>query len=419
MKRAIFLDRDGVLNATVICDGRSHPPSSVAEIKILDGVAEACTLLKSLGFYLIIVTNQPDVGRGTQNRETVEAIHRKICNDLPIDRVEVCYDSGDGIPSKFRKPEPGMLLAAATELSLDIRNSYMIGDRWRDIDAGKAAGCKTILIENHYTGEPFRALPNWRVPNLLEAAHMIACTEKDRESKQISNLRVKLFADCADISDIVSMEPLVHGFTTNPSLMNQAGIRDYEAFAKTVLSAVPNKPVSFEVFSDDFSEMRRQALKIHHWQENVYVKVPVTNSRGESTIPLIRELSKENLKLNITALLTRSQMRSVASALNPEVPSIVSVFCGRIADTGRDPMPMMRESLHILRARQPGAKLLWASVREPLNIYQAEECGCDIITVQRGILEKALKFCGMDLMALSIATVRTFKADSEKGCLIL
>ena len=193
--------------------------------------------------------------------------------------------------------------------------------------------------------------------------------------------------------------------------MKKVGITDYEAFARAVLEVVTDKPISFEVFSDDFPDMRRQALKIRDWQENVYVKIPITNTRRESALPLIRELAAEGVKLNVTALLTRAQVQGVADALNPEVPSVVSVFAGRIADTGVDPLPIMRDSLDLLRAN-PRAELLWASVREVLNIFQAAASGCHIVTVTHDILAKASKMGGMDLDDLSLDTVLMFHQDA-------
>jgi transaldolase len=199
--------------------------------------------------------------------------------------------------------------------------------------------------------------------------------------------------------------------TTNPTLMRKAGIPNYEAFAKDILQSVTTKPISFEVFSDEFPEMKRQALKIAAWQKNVYVKIPITNTRGESSLPLVRELGKQGVQLNITAILTLDQVRGVAEALNPAVPSVVSVFAGRIADTGVDPMPAMRECLKLLKS-QPKAELLWASVREVLNIFQADDCGCHIVTVPHDILNKALKMAGTDLQALSLDTVKMFAVDA-------
>jgi transaldolase len=193
--------------------------------------------------------------------------------------------------------------------------------------------------------------------------------------------------------------------------MNKAGIKDYEVFARDILQTVTAKPISLEVFADDFSEMRRQALKIADWGRNVYVKIPITNSRGESSLPLIRELAGQGVQLNITAILTLEQVRGVAGALDNKVASVVSVFAGRIADTGVDPGPIMRQSREILTG-QPKAELLWASVREVLNIIQAEQCGCDIVTVTHDILAKAAKMLGADLTALSLDTVKMFANDA-------
>jgi transaldolase len=229
----------------------------------------------------------------------------------------------------------------------------------------------------------------------------------------LSQLRVKIFADGADKASMLALyaNPLIKGMTTNPTLMRKAGIQDYEGFARDVLDTIRDKPISFEVFSDEFSEMRRQALKIASWQSNVYVKIPITNTRRESSLELIRELGREGVRLNITAILTLDQVRGVARVLNAAIPSVVSIFAGRIADTGRDPQPMMRASLDLLR-EQPQAELLWASVREVLNIYQADASGCHIVTVPHDILNKALKLGGMDLTDLSLDTVRMFAGDA-------
>jgi len=172
VKRAAFLDRDGVINAAVVRDGKPYPPASVAEFALLPGVGEACAALQAAGFLLVVATNQPDVGRGTQRREEVEAMHAAMCAQLPIDRVEVCYDPGQGVPSEFRKPAPGMLLRAARELGIDLAASWMIGDRWRDIDCGAAAGCRTIFIDYGYD-EPLRAGPDFRAPSLRAAAAIV------------------------------------------------------------------------------------------------------------------------------------------------------------------------------------------------------------------------------------------------------
>jgi len=231
--------------------------------------------------------------------------------------------------------------------------------------------------------------------------------------KSLNDLKIQIYADGADKAGILDLyaKPYIKGLTTNPSLMNKAGIKDYEAFAKDILQTVKAKPISLEVFTDDHAEMKRQALKISSWGSNVYTKIPITNSVGVSCLPLIRELSAAGVKLNVTALLTLAQVRDVAAALNPAVPSVVSVFAGRIADTGVDPMPLMRACAALLED-QPKAELLWASVREVLNILQAEECGCKIVTVPHDILGKAAKMLGTDLTALSLDTVRMFAKDA-------
>jgi transaldolase len=229
----------------------------------------------------------------------------------------------------------------------------------------------------------------------------------------LGSLKVKIYADGADKQGMLQMNanPLIKGMTTNPTLMRKAGLKDFEAFAKDILQGITEKPISFEVFSDEFPEMRRQAMKINGWAKNVFVKIPITNTREESALPLIRELASEGVKLNVTAILTLDQVTGVAKALDAKVPSIVSVFAGRIADTGVDPMPEMRESKKIL-AGMPQAELLWASVREVLNIFQADDCGCHIVTVPHDILNKAQKLTGMGLKELSLDTVKMFAADA-------
>ena len=229
----------------------------------------------------------------------------------------------------------------------------------------------------------------------------------------LNDLRIQLYADGADKAGILDLyaKPYIKGLTTNPTLMKKAGIRDYEAFARDILQTVTTKPISLEVFTDDLGEMKRQALKISSWGKNVYTKIPITNSRGDSCLPLIRDLGREGVKLNVTALLTLRQVAGVAESLNPAVPSVVSVFAGRIADTGVDPMPLMRAAGALLHG-QPKAELLWASTREVLNIFQAQESGCAIITVPHDILGKAAKLCGMDLTELSLDTVKMFAKDA-------
>jgi transaldolase len=227
------------------------------------------------------------------------------------------------------------------------------------------------------------------------------------------SLRIHIYSDGADVRDMAAARDagLVKGFTTNPTLMRKSGISDYEAFAKEALGATGGMPISFEVFADDFDEMERQARYIATWGDAVYVKIPITNTKGESAVPLIRRLSAAGVKLNITAILTLDQVRAVTEALDPNTPAIVSVFAGRIADTGRDPIPLMREALEILKAK-PKAELLWASPRELLNIIQADELGCHIITVTPDILKK-LSMVGKPLDELSLDTVKMFFNDAS------
>jgi transaldolase len=231
--------------------------------------------------------------------------------------------------------------------------------------------------------------------------------------KTLNDLKIQLYADGADKAGILELyaKPYIKGLTTNPSLMKKAGVKDYEAFAKDILQTVTAKPISLEVFTDDIADMKRQALKITAWAPNVYTKIPITNSSGESCLPLIRELGQQGVKVNITAILTLAQVRGVAEVLNSKVPSVVSVFAGRIADTGVDPMPIMRASGALLEGH-PKAELLWASTREVLNLFQAAEAGCAIITVPHDILGKAAKMLGLELAAVSLDTVKMFLKDS-------
>lgn len=229
---------------------------------------------------------------------------------------------------------------------------------------------------------------------------------------RLDDLKIRIFADGADLDGIVAMarNPLIKGFTTNPTLMRKAGVADYEAFARQIIAAVPDYPVSFEVFADDFDAMIEQGRAIAAWGANVNVKVPVTDTRGNLATRVIRTLSDEGVVLNITAIMTLDQVRAVARAQNPEVASIVSVFAGRIADTGVDPIPHMRECLRLL-AGQPKAELLWASPRELLNIFHADEVGAHIITVTNDVLAK-LALVGKDLEQYSRETVQMFYRDA-------
>ena len=231
----------------------------------------------------------------------------------------------------------------------------------------------------------------------------------------LSNLQIKIFADGADLAEMRRLycDPLIQGFTTNPTLMRKAGVADYERFAKDALAAVPDRPICFEVFSDDFGEMERQALQIASWGDNVFVKVPVTNTRGESATPLICRLSRLAVKLNVTALMTLDQVIAVSRALSACPAGFISVFAGRIADTGRDPLPLMRDAIEVLN-NYPNLQLIWASPREILNIFQADAIGCHVITATRDILIK-LPIIGKDLEGYSLETVKMFRDDAVRA----
>jgi transaldolase len=237
--------------------------------------------------------------------------------------------------------------------------------------------------------------------------------------KKIQDLRIKIFADGAKIDDFKALGslPYIKGFTTNPTLMKKAGITDYEGFIKEVLPIIGDKPVSFETIGDDFEEMKRQAVKLSKFGPNVYVKIPVMNTKGESSVPLVGELIKSGVKVNVTAVMTMEQINDLTKVLISGVPAVVSVFAGRIADTGVDPIPVMKEIKGILKGFKD-VELLWASPRELLNIYHAEEAGCEIITVIPDILKK-LDFVGYDLHNFSLDTVKMFFNDAVSSGLSL
>jgi len=231
----------------------------------------------------------------------------------------------------------------------------------------------------------------------------------------LSTLKVKIFADGADKVGMLDMyrNPLIKGFTTNPTLMRKAGVSDYQSFALDVLRAIPDRPISFEVFSDDFTEMKRQARIISAWGKNVYVKIPVTNTLGESSTPIVHELAQKGVKLNVTALLTLDQVRKVSVALAGGPAACISVFAGRIADTGRDPVPLMAAAVELVRM-YGNIELIWASPRELLNVFQADAVGCHILTATNDILQK-LALVGKDLPQYSLETVKMFRDDAVKA----
>jgi transaldolase len=231
----------------------------------------------------------------------------------------------------------------------------------------------------------------------------------------VKNLKVKIFADGADINEMIEMNrnPLIQGLTTNPTLMRKAGVKDYKMFAQEVLNVVREKPISFEVFSDDIIEMGKQAQEISLWGENVYVKIPITNTSGISTHDLVKDLVKAKVKVNVTAIMTLDQVRLISKSLDENVPNYVSIFAGRIADTGRDPIELMKEAIAILKSTG-STEIIWASPRELLNIFQASEIGCHIITASTDILKK-LNLIGLDLHQYSLETVKMFYKDASES----
>jgi transaldolase len=228
-------------------------------------------------------------------------------------------------------------------------------------------------------------------------------------------MNVKIFMDGASLEDMLKLkkEGNVSGFTTNPTLMRKAGITDFESYCRIILKEITDLPISFEVFADEFDEMKRQALYISSWGENVYVKIPITNTKGISSVPLIKELSSKGLKLNITAIMTVEQVRDVMAVLRKDAPSYISVFAGRIADTGVDPVPMMKECLALVKTN-PKAELLWASPREVFNLYQADEMGCHIITMLPELISK-IPLKDKSLSEYSLETVKMFYNDATKA----
>lgn len=231
--------------------------------------------------------------------------------------------------------------------------------------------------------------------------------------KTVDQLKVQIFADGAEKAAMLEMyrKPFVKGFTTNPTLMRKVGITDYEAFAKDIISVIPDRSISFEVFADDVAEMERQARRIAPWGKHVAVKIPITNTKGESTVPLVRKLSQDGIALNVTALFTLKQVQDVVDAVKGGAPCFISVFAGRVADTGVDPVPLMAEALKIMKAA-PNTALIWASPRELLNIFQADDIGCHVITVTNDIIKK-LSLVGKDMDEYSLETVKMFYDDGK------
>lgn len=422
--RAIFLDRDGVLNE-VVPDPRTgtcESPSTPEAVRLVPGAAEAVRSLAGAGYRLVVVSNQPGAAKGTTTRETLEAIHDAVESALEgagarVDAWRYCFHAAAD-ECDCRKPQPGLIVGAAEDLGIDLTASWMIGDSDTDVEAGKRAGCRTALVANPLSAHRRRnGSPDLVTTTLAEATRIILGGVNDAEgtaqrSPAATDLRTKIFADGADLETILRLaeNPRLRGFTTNPTLMWKAGLTDYAEFAQRLLERITDRPISFEVFADDEPEMRRQAQRIASWAENVYVKIPVSTTTGEPTAPLVRELSHDGVKVNVTAVMTPRQVEAIATAVDGGAPSIVSVFAGRIADTGIEPVPIMRDCLAILEP-VPTAELLWASPRELLNVVQASEIGCHIITVTNDLLAK-LDLLGRDLDRFSLETVQMFHRDA-------
>lgn len=412
VERAVFLDRDGVLVVPDFREGRSYAPTRLENYRFYADAPRALSRLKAAGYKLVVVTNQPDVGNGLLSRAVAEEMHERLRQTMPVDLIKACFH-GQAANCDCRKPKPGMLREAARELGVDLSKSYMVGDRASDIEAGKAAGCLTVFIDLDYR-EPRPPAPTFTVRSVAEAADCILNSAQlsGNTMPRVQDLKVKIFADGADLGGIIEMarNPLIKGFTTNPTLMRKAGVSNYEGFARELLRSVTDRPVSFEVFADDFAAMINQGRKIASWGKNVNVKIPVTNTKGEFAGPVLKTLSEEGVVLNVTAIMTLEQVKAVAAELSADVPAIISVFAGRIADTGIDPIPHMKMCKEVLSAR-PKAELLWASPREVLNIFQADKIGCDIITCTNDLIAK-LSLTGKDLVDYSRETVQMFYKDA-------
>ena len=291
----------------------------------------------------------------------------------------------------------------------------MIGDAATDIAAGRAAGCRTALVEHprsahRRSGDDVAA--DLRAPDLAAGRLCDPADGRVASRGMLDRLETRIFADGADLDAILALhaDPLIKGFTTNPTLMWKAGLTDYEEFAHRLLEQIREKPISFEVFADDEDEIRRQAKKLATWGPNVYVKIPVTTTTGVSMAPLVRELSEDGVQVNVTALFTTAQVELITAAVKDGAPSCVSVFAGRIADAGVDPVPIMRNAVSVL-SQAPRAELIWASPREVLNLVQADDVGCHIITMTHDLIAK-VKNLGKDLDQFSLETVQMFHRDA-------
>jgi transaldolase len=440
-KGLILLDRDGVLNRVVVDpeQGTIDSPLHPGQVSLLPGVAEAVARLTAAGYGLAIVTNQPAAAKRKTTRANLEAVHEAVVKGVSsrggrILSSHVCFHRAED-ECACRKPKPGLLLEALERHpGFDRAGAWMVGDGVTDVQAGAALGLRTAFLGPRKCDackilSQCELTPTWWGADLLAFTDHLLSNEGgapmilarpletlEAPAPSRNGLRVQVFADGANLESMLALasDPLVKGFTTNPTLMRQSGVKDYAAFSRQVLEAIPDKPISFEVLADDPSEIRRQALLIASWGDNVYVKVPVTNSEGIPLYSLVRDLSHQGVKVNVTAVFTLEQVSASCQALAGGAPSVVSVFAGRIADAGRDPVPHMRAALSICRSVDRSIELLWASPREILNVVQADEIGVDIITVTEAIRTK-LHLLGKDLTEFSRETVLMFKKDGESA----
>jgi len=418
----VVLDRDGVLNRLVQHrpGGNFESPHTLGEVELLPGVAEAVARLTQAGVRLAIATNQPAAAKGEVSPELLDAIHQAIVRAAEaaggrIESSHLCrHRAEDGC--SCRKPRPGLLceaLLARPGASAEL--AWMVGDRATDVLAGRAVGFRTALVGASLFPADAELLRAEGAEPSFRGNDLPAFVDHLLERAVPAPTPIKLFSDGADLASLLEMakNPKISGFTTNPTLMRKAGISDYVAFAKQVLEHIQDRPISFEVFADEFDQMASQARLIAAWAKNVYVKIPITNTRGESSLPLVKELSVNGrVQVNVTAICTLEQVRGVSQALVGGAPAVISVFAGRVADTGRDPVPHMREARAILDASRADAELLWASPRELLNILQAEQAGAHIITVPPDMLKK-LSLFGKDLGEYSLETVKMFHNDAQ------
>ncbi len=413
-------------------DSPLHPD----QVDVPDDVPEAIKILTDLGYGLAVATNQPAAKQNKTTHENLLAVHEKVLrlaqsHGGKILSSHICFHRAEE-NCICRKPKTKLLEdAIAANKDYSAAGGWMIGDGVTDVMAGALLGLNTGFvgkekIEFHKVFEEYGVFPTHWGKKLLNFANYIRlrmATHKTGDHKvstvqapSIFKNKIKIYSDGADMASLLEManNPNVHGITTNPTLMKKAGIAKYKEFCIEVLSKVKDKPISFEIFADDLVSMKSQALEISSWGKNVYVKIPVTNTEGVSTAPLVKELSHLGVRLNVTAILTIGQVYTVCEALKGGAPAVVSVFAGRVADTGRDPMPVMAAASELCRAAGENIELLWASTREVFNVIQAEQAGCDIITVAPDMIKK-MSMLNMDLLQLSIETVRMFKRDADQA----